>query len=95
MHLIGHPGRDRRSVERETECQGDVDSRRTLSAFADAVAGDEFDEAKAKEAGALRVATAERLRDAVVRALGKIHALLDAEQRDRLSYLIRTGTLIL
>ena len=37
--------------------------------------------------------SAERLRDAVVKALQQIHALLDAEQRKRLAYLIRTGTL--
>ncbi len=73
--------------------QAEVDSRRTLSAFADAVAGEQFDEARAKEGGTLRVGSAELLRDAVIRALGKIHALLDAEQRERLAYLIRTGTL--
>ena len=45
--------------------QGEVDRRRSLSGFADAVAGPTFDAARAKEAAALRVATAERLRDAV------------------------------
>ena len=35
------------------------------------------------------------LQQAVVRALGRIHALLEAEQRGRLAYLIRTGTLML
>jgi Spy/CpxP family protein refolding chaperone len=80
--------------ELKTErAQGEVDRRRSLTALADAVAGEAFDEARAKEAGALRVATAERLRDAVVKALGRIHALLDADQRQRLSYLIRTGAL--
>jgi hypothetical protein len=66
-----------------------------LTAFADAVGGEAFDEARAKEAGALRVTTAERLRDAVIKALGGIHALLDADQRERLAYLIRTGVLAL
>jgi Spy/CpxP family protein refolding chaperone len=80
--------------ELKTErAQAEVDSRRTLSAFADAVAGEQFDENRAKEGGTLRVGSAERLRDAVIRALGKIHATLDAEQRERLAYLIRTGTL--
>jgi Spy/CpxP family protein refolding chaperone len=73
--------------------QGEVDRRRSLSGFADAVAGPTFDAARAKEAAALRVATAERLRDAVTTALGKMHALLDDEQRERLAYLIRTGVL--
>ena len=64
--------------ELKTErAQGEVDRRRSLTAFADAVGGEAFDEARAKEAGALRVSTAERLRDAVVKALGRIHALLE------------------
>jgi hypothetical protein len=73
--------------------QGEVDRRRSLSAFADAVGGETFDAARAKEAAALRVATAERLRDAVTGALEKMHALLDNDQRERLAYLIRTGVL--
>ncbi len=74
--------------------QAEVDRRRTLSAFADAVSGDAFDQARAQEAAQLRVATAERLRDAVTKALADIHALLDKDQRERLGYLIRTGTLV-
>ena len=58
---------DELKIER---AQGEVDRRRTLTAFADAVGAETFDEARAKEAGALRVATAERLRDAVTKALG-------------------------
>ena len=64
-----------------------------MSAFADAVAGDAFDDAKAKDGADLRVGSAQRLRDAVTKALGRIHALLDKEQREQLAYLIRTGTL--
>jgi Spy/CpxP family protein refolding chaperone len=73
--------------------QAEVDRRRSLAAFADAVGGASFDEARASEAGRLRVTTAERLRDAVSTALQRIHALLDDEQRGKLAYLIRTGTL--
>jgi Spy/CpxP family protein refolding chaperone len=80
--------------ELKTErAQGEVDRRRSLTAFADAVGAEAFDEARAKEAGSLRVSSAERLRDAVTKALGQIHALLDADQRERLAYLIRTGAL--
>ena len=80
--------------ELKTErAQAEVDRRRTLSAFADAVSGETFDEARVKEAANLRVATAERLRDAVTKALARIHALLDKDQRERFGYLIRTGTL--
>jgi len=75
--------------------QGEVDRRRSLSGFADAVAGPTFDATRAKESAALRVATAERLRDAVTGALGRLHALLDNDQRERLAYLIRTGVLSL
>jgi Spy/CpxP family protein refolding chaperone len=70
-----------------------VDQRRTIAAFAEAVEGDAFDEAKVREAGDLRVKSAERLRDAVGVALAKLHAMLDPEQRKRLSYLLRTGAL--
>ncbi len=73
--------------------QADVDERRTTAAFADVVSGATFDGSKAAEAGAQRVKTAERLRDAVVRALGRIHAMLNDEQRAKLAYLIRTGAL--
>jgi len=82
--------------ELKTErAQAEVDRRRTLSAFADAVGGESFDQARAKEAADLRVASAERLRDAVTKALARIHALLKNDQRERLAYLIRTGTLAL
>jgi Spy/CpxP family protein refolding chaperone len=80
--------------ELKTErAQAEVDHRRTVSAFADAVAGDSFDDTKAASGASLRVQSAERLRDAVVEALRRIHALLDPEQRARLAYLIRTGAL--
>jgi Spy/CpxP family protein refolding chaperone len=82
--------------ELKTErAQADVDRRRTLGAFADALAGETFDTAKVAEAGQVRVQSAERLRDAVLRALAQIHAVLRPEQRQRLGYLIRTGTLVL
>ncbi len=73
--------------------QGAVDHRRTTSAFADAIAGESFDEAKVAEAADARVKSAERLRAAVVKALSRIHASLDAEQRSKLAYLLRTGAL--
>ena len=82
--------------ELKTErAQAEVDRRRTVAAFADAVAGDSFDASRAAEGGTLRVSSAERLRDAVVKALQQIHGLLDGEQRKRLAYLIRTGTLVI
>jgi Spy/CpxP family protein refolding chaperone len=82
--------------ELKTErAQAEVDDRRALSAFASAVDSDTFDAAVAAEGGTHRVSSAERLRAAVVTGLERIHAVLDREQRSRLAYLIRTGTLVL
>ena len=75
--------------------QAGVDWRRTMTAFADAVAGETFGEARAAEGAGLRVDSATRLRDAVVAALRRMHAILDPEQRSHLAYLIRTGRLTL
>jgi Spy/CpxP family protein refolding chaperone len=80
--------------ELKTErAQAEVDRRRTLATFADALSGDTFDDAKAGESGAMRVKSAERVRDAVLKALREIHAVLRPDQRLQLAYLIRTGTL--
>jgi hypothetical protein len=81
---------DELKIER---AQAEVDGRRATAAFADAVAGDTLDGERLGEGGATRVRSAERLRDAVGRALGRIHAVLRPEQRRRLAYLIRTGVL--
>ena len=37
--------------------------------------------------------SADKLRAAVVKALGRLHQVLDEDQRKKLAYLIRTGTL--
>ncbi|HUM01354.1 MAG TPA: Spy/CpxP family protein refolding chaperone [Thermoanaerobaculia bacterium] len=81
---------DELKIER---AQAALDGRRSTSALADAVSSGSFDDAKAAEAGASRVRSAERLRDAVARALKRIHAILDDEQRKKLAYLLRTGAL--
>ncbi len=73
--------------------QAEVDDRRALAEFADAVAGEAFDAAKAAIAGERRVQSAARLRETLTRALQEIHALLTPEQRQRLAYLIRSGVL--
>jgi Spy/CpxP family protein refolding chaperone len=82
--------------ELKTErAQAEVDHRRTVTAFADAIESSTFGDARAREGGELRVKSAERLRDAVTQALAKIHALLDEDQRKRFAYLVRTGVLSL
>ena len=100
--LVHRLGLDERQIpeiarildELKTErAQAEVDRRRTMAAFADAVGSDTFDAAKAGEGGDLRVKSEERLRGAVLKALQQIHSLLTPEQRGRMAYLIRTGTL--
>ncbi len=83
---------DELKIER---AQVDVDDRRTLSEFADALGGETFDAAKAATGGERRVTSAARLRDTLIRSLQQIHAILRPDQRVRLSYLIRTGVLVL
>ena len=73
--------------------QAAVDYRRTTTSLAEAVGADAFDEAKAKAATDERVKSDERVQAAVAKALGRIHALLQAPQRSKLAYLLRTGAL--
>ena len=73
--------------------QAAVDDRRALTAFAEAVGAEAFDAARAKEAAGLRTRSTEQVQEAVVKALQRMHALLTAEQRTRLAYLLRTGAL--
>jgi Spy/CpxP family protein refolding chaperone len=80
--------------ELKTErAQAEVDDRRALAEFSDAVAGEVFDSSKASSAGERRVQSATKVRDTLINALQQIHALLSPEQRQRLAYLIRTGVL--
>ena len=73
--------------------QASVDEQRSVSAIADALAGENFDQTKVQEALAQRVKSAERLRDEVLKTLKRTHALLNPEQRDKLAYLLRSGGL--
>ena len=80
---------------RTERAQGEVDHAKGLAALADAVAADQFDASRAAEGAAARVASAERMRSATVKALEGLHALLTPEQRRTLAYLIRTGAISL
>ena len=81
-------------AELKTErAQASVDERRSTSALADIVAAETFDEAKTRAATGDRVKSAERVEAAVAKALGRIHGLLQPEQRAKLAYLLRTGAL--
>lgn len=81
---------DELNIER---AQVAVDERRSAAGIADALSGDSFDEGKVAAATALRVKSQERLREAVVKALRRSHQSLRPEQRQQLSYLLRTGAL--
>lgn len=70
-----------------------VDDRRALAELADAMAGETFNAAAASSAGDRRVASAQRLKDSVSKALSEIHALLSPEQRGQFAYMIRAGVL--
>jgi Spy/CpxP family protein refolding chaperone len=79
---------ERLRVERE---QASVDSRRAAGAIADALEGAEVDAARVEEATRLRVEATRRVQESVARALGELHALLEADQREELASLIRSG----
>ncbi len=82
--------------ELKTErAQAAVDDRRALTAFAEAVQGESFEEEKSKSAASLRVKSAENLQAAVSRAMARMHAVLNSDQRAKLAHLIRTGALLI
>ncbi len=73
--------------------QAAVEERKTLAAFADAVATDSFNQESADNGANLRKESTGRVAGAVVEALAQLHSLLDADQRETLAYLLRTGQL--
>ena len=75
--------------------QSAVDQRRRISALAEAIEGATFDAQRVASAGDEQRRSDERVAEAVARALGKMHAALDDEQRKKLAYLLRTGALSL
>ena len=83
---------DELKIER---AQAEVDDRRAVSLLAEAAEGDAFDRAKADESRTLRTQSAERVQRKVGESLDRLHALLNAEQRTRLAYLLRTGSLVM
>lgn len=73
--------------------QAAVDYRRTTTAFADMLADESLDAARASSAADARVKASEKVQTAVAAAVVKIHGLLRPEQRAKLAYLLRTGAL--
>jgi hypothetical protein len=82
--------------ELKTErAQAAVDDRRAQTAYAEAMEGESFGATQAGAASERRVASRRTVEEAVGRFLTRAHAVLDAEQRGKLAYLIRTGALSL
>ncbi len=73
--------------------QARLDEQRSVAKIAEAIEGEGFDQSKVEEALQLRVAAAERLKAEVLATLRNTHEMLDAEQRKRLAYLLRSGQL--
>jgi Spy/CpxP family protein refolding chaperone len=73
--------------------QAAVHERRSLGLVADALLESDFDGAKVESALDLRVQAAQKLRDAVRDTLRETHAMLKPEQRKKLAYLLRSGTI--
>ncbi|MEZ4237306.1 MAG: periplasmic heavy metal sensor [Myxococcota bacterium] len=73
-------------LERE---QAALDRRRASSKIADLVTADTLDAAALGQAAEVRVAAAQRARDAVVAAVTAVHAALQPEQRAKLAILLR------
>jgi Spy/CpxP family protein refolding chaperone len=63
--------------------------------LAEAAESEPFDAARAAEAARIRVQSTEQVQRKVGESLSRIHALLEPEQRARLAYLLRTGTLVM
>jgi Spy/CpxP family protein refolding chaperone len=80
--------------ELKTErAQHEVDDRRSVTLLADAMSAETFDASHADEAARLRNQSAQRLHAEVAKAAGRIHGMLDPDQRERFAYLLRTGAL--
>jgi hypothetical protein len=81
---------ERIRIERE---QAAVDLRRAAGELADALEGSSFEEASVEGAGRRRIDAATSVQKAVTRSLRELHEMLDAEQREELAALIRSGAL--
>ena len=80
--------------ELKTErAQSEVDHQRAINQIADSLEAEQFDTDKAQTAVKSRLTSAERLEEAVLKALGETHGMLTSEQRGKLAYMLRSGQL--
>jgi len=75
-------------LERE---QAELDRKRARGDIADQLAADQIDDAALRAAAEVRVQAAGRERDATITAIGRLHGLLQPEQRTKLAMIVRTG----
>lgn len=80
-------------VLKTQRAQARVDHKKAVSEIAAALSADAFDASKVKAATEARAASAAEVERAVAKALEQTHALLDAEQRKRLAYLLHTDAI--
>ncbi len=73
--------------------QAEVDLRRAAADLADALEAAEFGGSQADSARRRRIEAAERVQDAVSRAVRDLHALLEPYQREELAGLVRSGSI--
>ena len=68
--------------------QADVERRRANKVLVSALNGDEFDQVKAAEGVKQQVEAQQRLREAFVAALERVHGVLNPTQREKLAFLL-------
>ncbi|HSJ96849.1 MAG TPA: Spy/CpxP family protein refolding chaperone [Myxococcota bacterium] len=73
--------------------QAELDLRRAAAELADAFEAESFGRDAAERAASLRAAAAQRVQEALARALEELHAQLAPEQRGRLAALVRAGVI--
>jgi hypothetical protein len=73
--------------------QAELDLRRAAAELADAFEAESFGREHADGAARLRAAAAQRVQEALARALEDLHAQLAPEQRRRLAALVRAGVI--
>lgn len=73
--------------------QAELDLRRAASELADAFEAESFGREHAATAAGLRAAAAQRVQEALARALEELHGQLAPEQRGRLAALVRAGVI--
>ena len=73
--------------------QAEVDLRRAASDLADALESAEFGRTSSDSARSRRMEAARRVQDSVSTAVERLHELLDAEQREELARLVRSGAI--